>query len=353
MPSLLSTANQFVKMASANLPTTIRAIYQIDPKRTTLELRRTPLPKPAGPDDHLIKIKATAPCLGELGWEVNYPSLFPPNRERVPGTEAAGIVATSPDSSPFKPGDEVYFRLHARFPGCLREYTIVHTEELALKPKSLDWIEATATPLSTLTAWQGVFTQGNLNKHGIRGDAEARAYNSKLRVLITGAGGSVGTWAVQFAAAAGAGSVVAQCSGANIEAAKKAGATEIIDYKKQSIDEWAKEDPSREVDLILDCLGGQTLASCWSAVKENGVLLSVVGGPDELKPESVTKKLAKSTWFLMDCKGEDLKEIADFIDARGLKPQIDSVVEFDEFQAAYDKVEQKKAKGKVVIKVDI
>ncbi|KAL6816352.1 NAD(P)-binding protein [Trichoderma camerunense] len=353
MSNLFSTANKFVKMASANLPTTIRAIYQIDPKLTTLELRKTPLPKPAGPDDHLIKIKATAPCLGELGWEVNYPSLFPPNRERVPGTEAAGIVATSPESSPFKPGDEVYFRLHARFPGCLREYTIVHTEELALKPKSLDWIEATATPLSTLTAWQGVFTQGTLNKHGIRGDADARAYNSKLRVLITGAGGSVGTWAVQFAAAAGAGSVVAQCSGANIEAAKKAGATEIIDYKKQSIDEWAKEDPSREVDLILDCLGGQTLASCWSAVKENGVLLSVVGGPDELKPESVTKKLAKSTWFLMDCKGEDLKEIADFIDARGLKPQIDSVVEFEEFQAAYDKVEQKKAKGKVVIKVDI
>ncbi|KAL7933002.1 NAD(P)-binding protein [Trichoderma chlorosporum] len=353
MPNLFSTANQFVKMASANLPTTIRAVYQINPKLNTLKLMQKPIPQPSGPDEHLIKIKATAPCLGELGWEVNYPSLFPPNRERVPGTEGAGIVTTSPESSPFKPGDEVYFRIHARFPGCLREYTIAHTEELALKPKSLDWIEATATPLSTLTAWQGLFTQGTLNKHGIRGDADARAHNSKLRVLITGAGGSVGAWAVQFAAAAGAGSVVAQCSGANIEAAKKAGATEIIDYKKQSVDEWAKEDASREVDLVLDCLGGPALASCWSAVKENGVLLSIVGSPEELKPESVTKKLAKNTWFLMDCKGEDLKEIAHFIDARGLKPHIDSVVEFEQFQEAYDKVEGKKAKGKVVIKVDI
>ncbi|KAH8123716.1 NAD(P)-binding protein [Trichoderma asperelloides] len=353
MRTLFTAANQYIKMATANLPTTIRAIYQQDPKLTTLKLVQTPIPQPAGPQDHLIKIKGTSPCLGELSWEVNFPDLFPPNRERVPGTEAAGIIATSPPSSPFKPGDEVYFRLHARFPGCLREYTIVHTEELALKPKTLDWVEATATPLSTLTAWQGLFSKGILNKNGISGDADARAHNSKLRVLITGAGGSVGAWAVHFAAAAGAGAVVAQCGSANIEAAKKAGATEVIDYKKQSIAEWVQEDASREVDLVLDCVGGSSLAASWSAVKENGVLLSVAASPDELKPESVTKKLAKSTWFLMDCKGDDLKEIADFIDARGLKPQIDSVVDFEEFQAAYDKVEQKKAKGKVVIKVDI
>ncbi|PNP46916.1 hypothetical protein TGAMA5MH_01869 [Trichoderma gamsii] len=353
MRNLFTTANQYVKMATSNLPTTIKAVYQQDPKLTTLKLLQTPIPKATGQDEHLVKIKATAPCLGELGWEVNFPSLFPPNRERVPGTEGAGIIATSPPSSSFKPGDEVYFRLHARYPGCLREYTIVHTEELALKPKTLDWIEATATPLSTLTAWQGLFTQGILNKKGINGDADARAHNSKLRVLITGASGSVGTWAVHFAAAAGAGAVVAQCGSAGIEAAKKAGATEIIDYKKQSVADWAQEDASREVDLAFDCVGGSTLAACWSAVKKNGVLLSVVGNPVELKPESVTKDLAKSTWFLMDCKGDDLKEIADFIDERGLKPQIDSVVEFEDFQAAYDKVEQKKAKGKVVIKVDI
>ncbi|PTB66783.1 NAD(P)-binding protein [Trichoderma citrinoviride] len=339
-------------MGAANLPTTIRAVYQIDPKLTTLKLTETPLPKPTGENEHLIKIKATAPCLGELGWEINYPSLFPPDRERVPGTEAAGVVATAPPSSPFQPGDEVYFRLHARYPGCLREYTIAHTEELALKPKTLDWAEAAATPLSTLTAWQGLFTQGILDKRGIRGDADARAHNSRLRVLITGAGGSVGTWAVQFAAAAGAGSVVAQVSGANIEAANKAGATEVIDYKKRSVEEWAKEDPSREVDLVLDCLGGPTLGSCWAAVKDGGVLLSIVGSPEEAKPEAVNKTLAKATWFLMDCKGDDLREIADFIDERGLKPQIDSVVEFEDFQAAYDKVEQGKAKGKVVIKVD-
>ncbi|KAL7924465.1 hypothetical protein ACQKWADRAFT_331405 [Trichoderma austrokoningii] len=353
MRNLLTTANQYVKMATSNLPTTIKAVYQQDPKLKTLKLLQTPVPKASGPEEHLVKIKATAPCLGELGWEVNFPSLFPPNRERVPGTEGAGIIATSPPSSPFKPGDEVYFRLHARFPGCLREYTIVHTEELALKPKTLDWIEAAATPLSTLTAWQGLFTQGILNKKGINGDADARARNAKLRVLITGASGSVGAWALYFAAAAGAGAVVAQCGSSNIETAKKVGATEIIDYKKQSVVEWAQEDASREVDLVLDCVGGSTLAACWSAVKENGILLSVVGNPDESKPDSITKHLAKSTWFLMDCKGDDLKEIADFIDERGLKPQIDSVVEFGDFQIAYDKVEQKKAKGKVVIKVDI
>ncbi|KAL6904100.1 hypothetical protein GGI43DRAFT_421576 [Trichoderma evansii] len=353
MRTLFPTANQYIKMATSNLPASIKAVYQLDPNSTALNLLHIPIPKPTGPADHLIKIKGTSPCLGELGWEKNFPHLFPPNRQRVPGTEGAGVVETSPTNSPFKPGDEVYFRLPAKVPGCMREYTIVHTEELALKPKTLNWAEATATPLSTLTAWQGLFDKGILNKKGISGDADARAHNSKLRVLITGAGGSVGAWAVHFAAAAGAGAVVAQCGSANIEAAKKAGATEIIDYKKQSIAEWAQEDASHEVDLVLDCVGGSSLADSWYAVKENGILLSIVSGPDESKPETVTKKLAKSTWYLMACKGDDLKEIADFIDERGLKPQIDSVVEFEGFQAAYDKVEQKKAKGKIVIKVDI
>ncbi|KAK5988140.1 putative zinc-binding oxidoreductase [Cladobotryum mycophilum] len=340
-------------MATNKLPNTMKVVHQVDPKTSQLRLDKSSLPTPSGSDEHLIQVKATSPCLGELAWEVNFPDLFPKDRERVPCTECAGIVVSSPDSNgPFKPGDEVFFRLHARAPGCLREYTIANTSQIALKPKSLGWIEAAATPLSSLTAYQGLFHHGLLDKKALSGDREALDKNAKLRVLITGAGGGVGSWATQLAAAAGAGAIIAVCGPSKAEDVRKAGATEIVDYTKGSIQDWVgEEDESRLCDMALDCVGGSSLAGCWSAVKENGILLSVAESPDSQKPVSLDKKLAKSTWFLMDTSGSDLTEIANVIEAGKASPWIDSVLEFEEFDEAFKKVESGKPKGKVVIKV--
>ncbi|PHH85167.1 hypothetical protein CDD83_800 [Cordyceps sp. RAO-2017] len=127
-------------MASEQAPQMIRTVIQPDPNSTALALTLAPLPRPA-PEDadaHLIQVKATSPCLNELTWEVNFPDLFPPDRERVPCTECAGVVVRAPagGASGFKPGDEVYFRLNAWQRGCLSEYTLAPTFELALKPKA-------------------------------------------------------------------------------------------------------------------------------------------------------------------------------------------------------------------------
>lgn len=122
---------------------------------------------------------------------------------------------------------------------------------------------------------------------------------------------------------------------------------------KWSLADWIAGDTSaRQCDMVLDCVGGDTLAECWVAVREGGVLLSVSNTPDRVKPASEADiKLAKSTWFLVKPRGVDLGEITKIIEAGLAKPWIDSVVQFEDYQKAFEKVERRHAKGKVAIRV--
>lgn len=161
----------------------------------------------------------------------------------------------------------------------------------------------------------------------------------------------MGSWAVQLAAAAGAGAIVAVCGPSKAGAVRKIGATDVVDYTRQSLAEWASRDASREANMVLDCVGGDTLTGCWSAIKEGGVLLSVSDSPDKAKPEGTTKQLAKATWFLVEPRERDLAEVTKIV-VRGLaKPWVDSVVGFEDFDKAFQKVQGRRTKGKVVITV--
>ncbi|OAA76752.1 Alcohol dehydrogenase superfamily, zinc-type [Akanthomyces lecanii RCEF 1005] len=345
-------------------PSTMKVVHQPDPKSTNLVLDDGPLPERIHPEDCLIRVYTASPCLGELHWEEWFPSLFAPGRERVPCTEAAGVVVEAPPASAqrdeatpgkhiFKAGDHVFFRLKPEMTGNLRQYTVARTSQMARKPNNLGWVEAGATPLSALTAWQGVFDQGALDHRGLLGDADARHRNSKIRILITGAAGVVGSWAVQLAALAGAGAVVAYAGGtSSADQVKKLGATETIDYKTTKLDVWVAQNPEqRSVDAVLDCVGGPTLASCWHVVKQGGVLLSVASDPAQNRPESVTKTTSVAKWFLVEPKGSQLALIAKLMEEGKCRTKVDSAVEFEDFQTAFEKVEQKTAKGKIVIKI--
>lgn len=345
-------------MASLYLPSTMKVVHQPDPNSTRLILEDAPLPIVSRPDECLVRVHTTTPCPNELRWEVWFPSIFEPGRERVPCTEAAGVIAKIADSdearaSHFKVGDEVFFRLDPSQTGNLRQYTLARLSQMAHKSKNVGWVEAGATPLSSLTAWQGIFQHGVLDERAVFGDSSARKKNSNLKVLITGASGVVGSWAVQFAALSGAGQIIAVASGDTGEYVRKLGATEVIDYKKKSICDWTAANRSeREVDAAFDCVGGSTLTSCWSAVKEGGVLLSITGDPQQAKPEAMTKKLAEAKWFLVEPNGSQLDRISKLQGEGKCFAKVDSVVDLVNFQEAFDKVENKKANGKVVIKVD-
>lgn len=340
------------------LPTTMKVVHQPDPHSTSLVLEESPLPTPTPPHNYLIRVLAASPCLNELNWEAWFPDFFPENRERVPCTECSGVVvagvASGADEPAFGPGDEVFFRASPSSTGSLREYTVAQGAWMARKPARLGWAEAAATPLSSLTAYQGLFEHGGVDRAALRGDEGARERNSGLRVLVAGAGGGVGSWAVQLAVAAGVGSVVAVCGPSKVVDVAKlgpAGQLEVVDYSVQSLESWASGREA-DCDLVLDCAGGATLAACWAAVREGGRLFSVVAGPDEARPEAyVGKKLARSEFFLVRPDGTDLADVARLVDEGRCFPWVDSVFEFADFEKAFKKVEGKGCKGKVVIKV--
>ncbi|RYP40474.1 hypothetical protein DL769_011764 [Monosporascus sp. CRB-8-3] len=335
----------------AGLPEKVKTILQPDIQTTKLILTETPFPLPLNADDVLVRVHAAAPCNGELMWAKMFPEMFPKDKLHVPCQDLAGTVVSAQPDSGFAVGDDVFCRVDATRSGAGREYTIAKNRELAHKPKSLSWVDAAATPLSSLTAWQALFVHGTLDAAGIRGDAAAREQNGKQRVLITGAGGGVGGWAVQLAALAGAGVVVAVCGPDKEATVKQLGATEVLNYRETSVREWATADAGRQVDLVVDCIGGETLAGCWIAMKEGGTLISVNTPPDMVKPAELNKKLAKNLFFIVDPYGKNLEEIATLMEAGKVKPLVDSVWEMNDFQKAFERLEEGHAKGKIIIKI--
>ncbi|KAK9238757.1 Reticulon-4-interacting protein 1, mitochondrial [Lipomyces kononenkoae] len=301
----------------------------------TLILTTTPLPQPSHPDDVLVKVHTTSPCAGELWWMRDYPAAIPADELPVPCSDLCGQVVAAPAGSGFRARDEVYARVSPSRPGCAREYTLARTNELAPKPAPINFAEAAAAPLSALTAWQALFVQaGNLDAAALRGDADARRRNGSRRVLVTGAAGGVGSWVVQLAALAGAGAVVAVCSAAKAEAARRLGATEVVDYKAKPLPEWIAEDRQRrECDLVIAVVGGTMLPQCWHVVRDGG-------------------RLAKCAFFIVEPLGSNLREITPLIDAGKVRPVVDSVFGLQDIEAAFERVETGKAQGKVVIQVD-
>ncbi|KAK3374792.1 hypothetical protein B0H63DRAFT_256410 [Podospora didyma] len=339
-------------MAPITLPKEMKSLLQPSRQSTEVVIVTVPVPTPSHPEDVLVRVHATAPCAGELRWAIDFPDAVPASKVLVPCQDLAGTVVTAPAGSGFATGDRVYCRVSAERAGAARDYALPRVSELAKIPAGLSWIDAAATPLSALTAWQALFVQGTLDAAGIKGDAKARQRNSNIRVLVTGAAGGVGSWVVQLAALAGAKAVVAVCSGDKEAAARELGATEVVNYRQTSIEEWVAGDASaRECDLIIDLLGGKTLTGCWAAVRAGGALVSINTPPEMVKPAGLDKELAKSLFFIVEPLGSNLAEIGELIDAGRARPTVDSVWEFADFEKAFERLESGHAKGKIVIKV--
>jgi NADPH:quinone reductase-like Zn-dependent oxidoreductase len=338
-------------MASFSLPTTMKAVLQPDKHSHKLTLSEQPVPVPTHPEDVLVKVHTTAPVKGELDWAVWFPGFIPENKIPIPGQDLAGTVVSAPANSGFKAGDEIYARIDAARPGAAAEYVLARVPELAIRPRNLSWAETAATPISALTAYQSLFTQGTLDPLALLGDTAARDKNAKTRILITAGAGGVGSWAVQLAREAGAAAVVAVVGPKHVDFVRELGATEILDYTKESIGDWvAKDAKSREVDLVFDCIGGPSLAQSWYAVRDGGSIISVCGVPEESRPQDI-KKEVRSLFFVITPLGKDLDVITGLLEAGKLKPNIDSVVSFSEFAEAWVKVESGRARGKVIVKV--
>ena len=333
-------------MANSSIPSTIRAVVQPDMNETKLILttQSTPIPKPNS-DEHLIRVHNAAFCNGELLWDKNFPSQQSAHKVLIPCDDFAGTIVSAPASSPFVAGSEVYARTSHTRSGCAREYTIGLASELAFRPSNLSWAESASVPLSALTAWQALFVHAGLAPPTKATGTQSTA--AEKRVLITGAGGAVGIWAVQLARLIGA-EVVATTGADSIDFVKSLGAMEVLDYKTTNLKDWA--DLGKKVDIVVDCFGKEALRDAWWTVKADGVLMSIYQPPEMVKPADLTEEV-KNFFFIMEPNGPQLQKITDLIQSGDFKVKVDSIWALDQYAEALERFEAGRPKGKVVLDV--
>jgi len=278
----------------------------------------------------LIKVHAAAITPTEFTWNSTFTTHD--GRDRlpvVPGFEVSGTVQELvPDVSDLSVGDGVYGLLDFWRDGAAAEYVAARAADMAPKPRSLDHTHAAAVPLSGLTAWQALFDHANLS-----------AGNS---VLIHGAAGGVGTWAVQFAHWRGA-HVIGTASRTKHEFLRELGADEVIDYTAVRF-----EDKIREMDIIVDTVGGDTLERSWKVVRRDGVLVTVAGDVPE---EKVAHYGVRGVSFLVQPSRNQLNQIAQLIDAGTVRPIVEAVFPIARAREAYERGLMGHNRGKLVLQV--
>lgn len=246
------------------------------------------------------------------------------------GWDAAGVVSeVGKEVANFKVGDEVFAR-PAMENGTYAEYVAVEEELVALKPKSVSFEEAASVPLAGLTAWQCLVDYGHIKQDD--------------KVLIHAGSGGVGSFVIQIAKSFGA-YVISTASGKNEAFLKELGVDEFINYETTDFIDVVKD-----VDLVVDTMGGEILDESLEVVKEGGRLVSTAGQPDAEKAK--TKKVtADSMW--LNPNGKQLAELGDLMEKGKVKVHIGETYPLTQagLRKAHELSETHHAKGKIVIKI--
>lgn len=255
--------------------------------------------------------------------------LMPLTFPHVMGYDVSGeIVEIGKNVQNVKVGDAVFARPNQDDAGAIAEFARVKESELAIKPANISHTDAASVPLVGLTAWQALITKGNLKK----GD----------KVLIHAGSGGVGTYAIQIAKHFGA-YVATTTSAKNTELVQSLGADLVIDYKTRKF-----EAELSDYDLVLDMMGGETMANSFKVLKKGGTLVSIKG---EDSDGLAAKYGVRFEWFFMSPDGEMLAELGALISDGIVKPVIDSVFPMDQASVAYDQLATGRTVGKIVIAV--
>lgn len=249
------------------------------------------------------------------------------------GWDISGVVVeVADDVQTFAIGDNVYGMVN--FPNrgvAYAEYGAASVVELARKPANLSHEEAAALPLAGLTAWQGLFTNGNLE--------------AGQTVLIQAGAGGVGHLAVQLAKWKGA-HVIATASGKNVGFVRGLGADEVIDYRTTPL-----EDAIHDVDLVIEGVGAATLTSSIGLVKSGGKVISIVAYPTEEQ-----KALAHTAGVhlqrpMVYANATDLSAISELVAAGIVRPVVGATFPLSEAARAHELSETGHARGKIVLRV--
>jgi len=242
----------------------------------------------------------------------------------IPGRDIAGIVEeVGPGATKFKKGDAVYGNVRN---GGYAEFAVAVEKDIALKPAALDFVEAAAVPVAARTAWNALVETAHLS--------------AGQPVLIQGGSGGVGSFAIQIAKVRGA-KVFATASTGNQDLLKELGADVAIDYTKQKF-----EDVVKNVDVVLETAGKETLERSYPVVKKGGYLVSIVGPTDPAKVQQYGIQAPP-----LALSASALSELTKLFDAKKIKVVVTETLSLSEAQKAQEQVGTHHTRGKIVLKV--
>lgn len=317
-----------------------------------LRYEDAPIPK-VKKGEVLVKVKAIG--LNPPDWYLRegYKMLPPEWQPKVPfpiipGTDISGvIVEMADDVKEFSIGDEVYAMV--RFPSygaseAYAEYVSVPAVETALKPQRIDFIRAAAAPMSLLTAWQFLIDPGHNEPNPLQPNRHEPVALTGRKVLVNGAGGGVGHFAVQLAKWKGA-YVIAVASGKHESILHELGADEFIDYSKHVVENMVSD-----LDLVVDAVGGKATGRFLKTLKKGGALFPIFPlgflGADEAKQSGVAVSATQ-----VRSSGTQLSELAGLMDNGTIKVVIDSIFPLADAGRAHQRAAQGNIQGKIVLTV--
>ena len=318
----------------------MNAIVQTGYGNSDVMEHREVAPPIPGRGEVLIRVKAASLAAGEyFGMRGKpfpirlYMGLFRPKPDFVVGIDCAGVVESVGEGvSEYRPGDEVYGQCR----GSCAEFAVAKVGSIAPKPRALTFQQAAAVPTSACTALQALRDHGKVR--------------SGQHVLINGATGGVGTFAVQIAKALGA-QVTAVCSTRNVELVRSLGADHVIDYTRE---DFTAGGPC--YDVILDNVASHSLSETRRALKPDGVHLPSSGheGMSWILAAAVSSLFVRQQGavFMAVTNAETLVALRELIDSGKVTPVIDRTYPLEETASAFAYLDAGHARGKVVIEVE-
>jgi NADPH:quinone reductase-like Zn-dependent oxidoreductase len=292
-----------------------------------IEVEATPRPEP-GPGEARVRVRAAGVGPWDA-WVRSGRSALPQPLPLTLGADLAGeIDALGEDVAGFTLGEAVFGATNARFTGAYAEYALAVAAKLAPKPARVGYPEAAAAPVVAVTAWQALFEEAKLERGG--------------SVLIHGAAGGVGAFAVQLGRWAGL-RILATAGGEDMAFVKSLGADEAIDYRAGRF-----EDRAHDLDAVIDLVGGDAQRRSFDVLKPGGSLVSTVSEPDRALAES---KGVRARFFLVDVTTDRLAKIAGLIDSAVLTVDVGAVMSLASAREAHEALdgERPKPRGKIVL----
>jgi NADPH:quinone reductase-like Zn-dependent oxidoreductase len=290
-----------------------------------LVVERVPRPEPKAGE---VLVRVHAAGVNPVDWKIRKGFLkdnMPIPLPSIPGADVAGIVEdVGPDVSTFQRGQAVF----GRATGAYAEYAVAPATTLALKPRHLSFDEAATIPIGACTAWRGIFDVGGLQ--------------AGQRLLVHGAAGGVGLFAVQLGRWKGA-HVIGTASAANVEFVRSLGAETVIDYGATRF-----EDVVRDVDVVLDTIGGAIQDRSWQLLKAGGILVET-GGP--IQEQKAKEHGVRASSVASQVATDLLQQISDLVEAGTIVAVVGKVFPLEEARQAHTLSETGHGRGRIVLHI--